>query len=91
MSHTKRVGLVAYQLGQLSALSRIHNVFHISMLRKYIPNTFHILDYELLLLRGDLSYEETPILNCSSQKSSVTLYVIPLVKVVMPRLPRMKM
>lgn len=43
-------GFIAYQLGLLPALSTIHNVFHIFMLRKYIPNPSQILDDEPLYL-----------------------------------------
>ena len=44
----ERVGEVAYRVSQPSALSRIHNVFHESMLRKNIPNPSHVLSYEPL-------------------------------------------
>ena len=35
------VGLVAYRIALPPALSKIHNVFHISSLRKYIPDPSH--------------------------------------------------
>ena len=38
-----RVGDVTYRLVLLSELSRIHPVFHVSMLRKYIFDPSHIL------------------------------------------------
>ena len=31
------------------------------MLRKYIPDPLHVLNYEPLQIRDDLSYEEVPI------------------------------
>ena len=41
----ERVGLVAYRIALPPALSKIHNVFHVSSLRKYIPDPSHILDF----------------------------------------------
>ena len=38
-----RVGPVAYRLDIPSELSKVHNVFHVSMLRKYIPDPSHVL------------------------------------------------
>ena len=42
----ERVGEVTYRIALPPALSRIHNVFHESMLRKYIPDPSHVLSYE---------------------------------------------
>ena len=38
-----RVGPVAYRLDLPPELSKVHNVFHVSMLRKYIPDPSHVL------------------------------------------------
>ena len=38
-----RVGPVAYKLKLPQELSRIHDTFHVSMLRKYIPDPSHVL------------------------------------------------
>ena len=65
----ERVGEVAYRIALPLALLGIHNVFHESMLRKYIPNPSHVLSYEPFQIRDDLSYEEAPveILDCKEQ------------------------
>ena len=42
----ERVGLVAYRIALPPALSKIHNVFHVSSLRKYILDPSHILDFQ---------------------------------------------
>ena len=55
------MGEVAYRIALPPALSGIHNVFHESILRKYIPDPSHVLSYESLQIRDDLSYEEIPI------------------------------
>ena len=43
------------------ALAAVHDVFHISMLQKYVSESSHILSYEGLELQPDLSYEEQPV------------------------------
>ena len=40
----ERVGIVAYRLALLSSLSSVHEVFHVSMLRKYTPDPTHAVD-----------------------------------------------
>ena len=57
----ERVGEVAYRLASSPALAGIHKVFHVSMLRKYIPNPNHVVEIEPVQLQEDLSYEEYPI------------------------------
>ena len=57
----ERVGEVAYRIALPLALSGIHNVFHESMLRKYIPDPSHVLSYEPLQIRDNLSYEEVSV------------------------------
>ncbi|KAL8113503.1 hypothetical protein AgCh_020723 [Apium graveolens] len=41
----RRVGEVAYDLALSPSLGHIHNIFHVSYLRKYIPDPSHIIDY----------------------------------------------
>ena len=38
-----KVGPIAYKLKLPQEVSRIHDTFHVSMLRKYIPNPSHVL------------------------------------------------
>ncbi|KAK6120947.1 hypothetical protein DH2020_045316 [Rehmannia glutinosa] len=56
----KRVGDLAYQLALPPRLSGVHDVFHISMLRKYVHDPSHIVNYEDMQINDDLSYEEAP-------------------------------
>ena len=53
-----KVGEVAYRLVLLPKLSRIHPVFHVSMLRKYIFDPSHVLQPQAVELSEDLTYEE---------------------------------
>ncbi|KAM1075991.1 hypothetical protein PS1_023921 [Malus domestica] len=58
---TERIGAVAYRLELPSELSLIHNVFHISMLRKYVSNPFHIIQLKPLEVNQDANYVEEPV------------------------------
>ena len=40
----ERVGIVAYRLALPPSLSGVHEVFHVSMLRKYTPDPTHVVD-----------------------------------------------
>ncbi|XP_043705227.1 uncharacterized protein LOC122655042 [Telopea speciosissima] len=56
----KRIVAVAYRLALPPSLEGVHNVFHVSMFKKYIPNPAHILTAEPVQLKADMSYEEQP-------------------------------
>ena len=56
-----KVGPVAYKLKLPPELSRIHDTFHVSMLRKYIPDPSHVLREQPLQLKENLTYEEEPV------------------------------
>ena len=40
----ERVGTVAYRLALLPSMSGVHEIFHISMLRKCTPDPAHVVD-----------------------------------------------
>ena len=50
----ERVGPVAYRLELSRELERIHDVFHVSMLRKYIFDPSHVLEAPPAELKEDL-------------------------------------
>ena len=56
-----KVGPVAYRLKLPPELSRIHDTFHVSMLRKYISDPSHVLREQPVQLKENLTYEETPV------------------------------
>ena len=51
----ERLGLAAYNLVLPMEMSKIHNVFHVSVLRKYILNPTHVLEVQSIELKEDLS------------------------------------
>ncbi|KAJ8750147.1 hypothetical protein K2173_014062 [Erythroxylum novogranatense] len=57
----ERIGPLAYRLALPPELSQIHNVFHVSMLRRYRSDPSHIIQTSEVQLRDDLSYEEIPV------------------------------
>ncbi|KAL6573208.1 hypothetical protein OROMI_012824 [Orobanche minor] len=56
-----RVGDLAYRLALPPELSAVHNVFHVSILRRYVHDPEHVCNYEELQVAGNLTYEEVPI------------------------------
>ena len=56
-----KVGPVAYRLDLPPELSKVHNVFHVSMLRKYITNPSHVLRDHPVELKDNLTYKELPM------------------------------
>ena len=76
-----RIGPVAYILDLPEELARVHNVFHISMLRKYISDPSYVLEATKIELRDDLSYEEQPMQILGREEEELRNKTISLVKV----------
>ncbi|XP_012448853.2 uncharacterized protein LOC105772052 [Gossypium raimondii] len=57
----KRMGPIAYQLELPPKLDRIHDVFHVSMLKCYRSDPTHIVPVEEIDVRLDLTFEEEPV------------------------------
>ena len=57
----ERVGTVAYRLALPSSLSGVHEVFHVSMLRKYTPDLTHVVDWGGIVIDTDGTFEEVPV------------------------------
>jgi hypothetical protein len=55
---TQRVGKLAYKIALPPDLIGTHDVFHVSMLRKYIVNPNVIVEYEPLEIQEGLTYVE---------------------------------
>ncbi|XP_040938055.1 uncharacterized protein [Gossypium hirsutum] len=57
----ERIGPVAYRLALPLELQKIHDVFHVSMLRRYRSYPSHVISIEDIEIQLDLSYEEEPV------------------------------
>lgn len=77
----EHIGEVAYQLALLLALSCVHNVFHVSMLKKYIANPDHVIQFTDFELNNDMIYEEQPIKIMDFKEQVLRRPIIPYVKV----------
>ena len=58
---TRCVGEVAYQLNLPPSLDRVHNVFHVSMLHKYLYDPSHVLPVEEIEVDDSAKYKTQPI------------------------------
>ena len=77
----KKVGPVAYHLALPQELEKIHNVFHVSMLRRYRSDPSHVVSSETIELIPDLTYEEEPVEILAREVKELRNKKIPLVKV----------
>ena len=57
----ERIGTVAYRLALPPSMSGVHEVFHVSMLRKYIPDPAHVVDWGQVEIDTDGTFEEGPV------------------------------
>ena len=61
--------------------SGIHDVFYVSMLPKYEPDTNHVLDWKDLNLQEDVTYEEGSREILDKKERVLRTKTIPIVKV----------
>ncbi|XP_075101911.1 uncharacterized protein LOC142177335 [Nicotiana tabacum] len=57
----KRIGEVAYKLELPASMTLVHPVFHVSMLRGYVPDPAHIVSPEVVEINDGLTYDEEPV------------------------------
>ena len=51
----QRVGTLAYRIDLPLELSHVHDVFHVSILRKYVHDPMHMINHYPLAVSEDLS------------------------------------
>ncbi|OMO65975.1 reverse transcriptase [Corchorus capsularis] len=77
----ERIGPVAYRLNLPSELGRIHDVFHVSMLRKYVLDPSHVLQALPVELDEKLNSEVQPVGILDRQMTNLRNKQVPIVKV----------
>ena len=77
----EKVGAVVYRLALPPSLLSIHEVFHVSMLRKYTPDPTHIVDWGELVVDADGTFEEGPVRIMDSREQVLRGKTMRLVKV----------
>ncbi|KAJ8771338.1 hypothetical protein K2173_026515 [Erythroxylum novogranatense] len=77
----ERIIPLAYRLALPPELSQIHDVFHVSMLRRYRSNPSHVIQVSDIQLRDDLSYEEIPVAILDTKDKVLRNKTVQLVKV----------
>jgi hypothetical protein len=78
---TQRVGKLAYRIALPPDLIGTHDVFHVSMLRKYIANPDVIVEYEPLEIQEGLIYVEETVKIVDKKEQVLRIKTIPIVKV----------
>ncbi|XP_039022497.1 uncharacterized protein LOC120154964 [Hibiscus syriacus] len=76
-----RVGRVAYRLALPPELECIHNVFHISMLRKHRSDHSNVIPLEYIEVSSDINYSKEPVRILAIEVKELSNKRIPLVKV----------
>jgi len=79
---SERIGIVAYRVGLPPHLSNLHDVFHVSQLRKYVPDPSHVIPRDDLQVRDNLTVETLPVRIEGREVKTLRGKEIPLVKVV---------
>ncbi|XP_039686414.1 uncharacterized protein, partial [Medicago truncatula] len=79
---SERVGTVAYRVGLPPHLSNLHDVFHVSQLRKYVPDPSHVIQSDDVQVRDNLTVETLPVRIDDRKVKTLRGKEIPLVRVV---------
>ena len=77
----ERVGTIAYRLALPPSLSGIHKVFHVSMLRKYIQDPAHVVDWGEITIDTYGTFDEGPMRILDSRDKVLRRKTVRLVKV----------
>ncbi|XP_031258443.1 uncharacterized protein LOC116116519 [Pistacia vera] len=77
----QQAGKVAYRLALPPSMDKVHDVFHILMLRKYVSDPSHVLSTEDVIVEENLVYEERPVQVFDRKIKKLWNKSIPLVKV----------
>ncbi|XP_020081017.1 uncharacterized protein LOC109704665 [Ananas comosus] len=77
----ERIGTVVDRLALPQKFEGIHNVFHVSNLRKYVHHPGHVLEFEPVELQEHITYEKYPVCILDHEVKELWNHTIPYVKV----------
>ena len=77
-----RVGIVTYRLALPPSMSGVHEVFHVSMLRRYTPDPAHVVDWGKIEVDTNGTSEEGPVCIMDSRDSVLRRKTMRLVRVI---------
>ena len=78
----ERIGPVAYRIALPPQLANLHDVFHVSQLKKYQPDPSHIIEMDEVELRDNMTYKVEPERIVDERDKQLRNKTIKLVKVV---------
>ncbi|KAJ6847133.1 uncharacterized protein M6B38_285000 [Iris pallida] len=81
----EKVGNVSYRLALPPTLEGVHNVFHVSQLRRYVSDPSHILDHSEITVGPTLRIEQKPVGILDRREKVLRNRVLPLVRVAWSR------
>lgn len=77
----ERIGPVAYRLQLPQELEKVHNVFHVSNLKKCLPDDTLVIPLDKIELKTDLHFIEEPVEIMDREIKKLRQSRIPIVKV----------
>ena len=77
----ERVGTVMYRLALPLSMSGVHEIFHVSMLRRYTPNPANVVDWGEIEVNTDETFEEGPVCIMDSRDQVLRRKTVRLVRV----------
>ena len=77
----ERMGTVAYRLTISPSMSGVHEMFYVSILRKYTPDLAHVVDWGQIEIDTDETFEEGPVYIVDSRDRVLRRKTVRLVRV----------
>ena len=77
----KRVGAISYRLALPPSMLGVHEVFHVSMLRRYTPDPTRVVDWGEIEVDTDGTFEEGPVCILDSHDQFLRRKTVRLVRV----------
>ena len=77
----KRIDTITYRLALPLSMTGVHEVFHVSMLRKYTPNPAHVVDWGQIEVDTDGTSKKGPVCIVDSRDQVLRRKTVRLVRV----------